>query len=603
MHSTDLLHLLPYQADFAANTARFKIGLWARQTGKDHTATAEAVLDCLHNPGTTWIIVAAGERQALESLAKAKEWAAFLKFQIADYTEAPGNVPYAVARAASTEIKWSNGSRLIALPANASTIRGYSANLILTEFAFHENPDAIWRAIYPTISNPLRGGVKKLRIISTPNGLNNKFAHLWHSHNLTLNPNPNLNPSSSITGGARSTVPHFNNNQSVPFASEGNLQSKISNLQSPLFHTSRITIHDAIRDGLPLDSAELQAGLNDPEAWAQEYLCEFMDNSSVLLPYDLIESCESSFATEGSTLESLSASALPGNGRPQLFAGIDFARKNHLTVCWILERLPLTPNLNLSLGGTSSMSPSSPIPNNQFSIFDSQSQSSLMPNAHCSIPNAQWNPSSSAISAPSALFLTREVLCLQNASTPDQLALLLPRLRLCQRVCLDYTGPGIGLGDFLHRELNNSISSPHLIGRGPLNNSVPSPHQMGRGPGRGDRLELCTFTAPFKAELFPRLAAAFESRELLIPIGRDIREDLHSIYRTVTNSGTVLYRAHSTPDGHADRTTALALALRAAQSAVHHPGGCSTVGRKYRICGGPARNSYSPPERTLAILY
>src|SRR5688572_24221497 len=35
------LRLLPYQSDFAANTSRFKIGLWARQTGKDHTAAAE----------------------------------------------------------------------------------------------------------------------------------------------------------------------------------------------------------------------------------------------------------------------------------------------------------------------------------------------------------------------------------------------------------------------------------------------------------------------------------------------------------------------------------------------------------------------------------
>ena len=134
------LHLLPYQAAFAANTARFKIGLWARQTGKDHTAAAEAVVDCMHHPGTTWIIVAASERQALESLAKAKEWADFLQFEIDDYSEAPGHLPYSLARASSTEIKWSNGSRLIALPANPSTIRGYSANLILTEFAFHENP-------------------------------------------------------------------------------------------------------------------------------------------------------------------------------------------------------------------------------------------------------------------------------------------------------------------------------------------------------------------------------------------------------------------------------------------------------------------------------
>jgi hypothetical protein len=39
----DTLELLPYQADFAANNSRFKIGLWARQTGKDHTAAAPGV--------------------------------------------------------------------------------------------------------------------------------------------------------------------------------------------------------------------------------------------------------------------------------------------------------------------------------------------------------------------------------------------------------------------------------------------------------------------------------------------------------------------------------------------------------------------------------
>ena len=66
-------------------------------------------------------------------------------------------------------------------------------------------------------------------------------------------------------------------------------------VQNSLYFKSRITIHDAISAGLSLDPAELQSGLNDPEAWAQEYLCEFADNSTVLLPYDLIETCESSF--------------------------------------------------------------------------------------------------------------------------------------------------------------------------------------------------------------------------------------------------------------------------------------------------------------------
>ena len=100
------------------------------------------------------------------------------------------------------------------------------------------------------------------------------------------------------------------------------------------------------------------------------------------------------------------------------------------------------------------------------------------------------------------------------------------------------------------------------------------------------RLPCCTFTSSFKAELFPRLAAAFESRELLIPIGRHIREDLHFIYC-----------AHTTPDGHADRSTALALALRAAQTAPA-PGGVSIVGRKHRFLGF----WYASPH-TLAIFH
>ena len=183
--------LLPYQSAFATNSARFKIGLWARHTGKDHTATFEAVVDSIRNPGIKWIIVAAGERQALETLAKAKEWAETLHLRIADYNEEKLGPS---ARMQSAEIKWSNGSRMLALPTKPQTIRGFDGNLILTEFAFHDDPDAVWSAIYPSINNSMRGGVKKLRIISTPNGLNNKFADLWLNTPGTaepLNPNPN----------------------------------------------------------------------------------------------------------------------------------------------------------------------------------------------------------------------------------------------------------------------------------------------------------------------------------------------------------------------------------------------------------------------------
>ena len=72
---TELLGgFLKYQKAWLADGSRFKIGLWARQTGKDFTCAAEAVLDCIETPRCHWLILACGERQAKESLEKAKEF-------------------------------------------------------------------------------------------------------------------------------------------------------------------------------------------------------------------------------------------------------------------------------------------------------------------------------------------------------------------------------------------------------------------------------------------------------------------------------------------------------------------------------------------------
>ena len=278
--------LLPYQRQWVDNAARFKIGLWARQTGKDFSCASEAVEDSIRRPGTQWTVLATGERQALESVAQAKLWAEAYNLALADYQEDRDG---SEALLKSAEILWPNGSRYRALPANPQTARGLSTNLILTEFAFHEKPDEIWRAIYPSISNPLRGGEKKLRIISTPNGLGNKFADLW---------------------------------------------TKNFGVENAAYDCQKITIHDAVRLGLPIDIEALRAGLDDPEGWAQEYECEFLDSSAVLLPYDLILLCESDQAA----VEAPPEFWLVKPAHP-IYLGIDFGRKKDLTVCWTLEQI------------------------------------------------------------------------------------------------------------------------------------------------------------------------------------------------------------------------------------------------------------------------
>ena len=148
--------LLSYQRRWIDDAARFKIGCMARQTGKSWTSALEAVRDCLERK-TTWVCLSAGERQALEWMLKAREHTEAFKVALAGYEEDRASAESLLKAA---EIRWPNGSRLIAIPANPDTARGYSANLLLDEFAFHENPDAIWRAIYPSISNPLKGEFK-----------------------------------------------------------------------------------------------------------------------------------------------------------------------------------------------------------------------------------------------------------------------------------------------------------------------------------------------------------------------------------------------------------------------------------------------------------
>lgn len=62
------------------------------------------------------------------------------------------------------------------------------------------------------------------------------------------------------------------------------------------------------------------------------------------------------------------------------------------------------------------------------------------------------------------------------------------------------------------------------------------------------------------------MSRAFEQRELLIPISRAIREDLHAMMQTF-NGGEYNYWSPRTKEGHSDICTAYALALRAASGA------------------------------------
>lgn len=424
--------LLSYQRAWADDAARFKIGLMARQVGKDFSSGEEGIRDCYQAESrgekTTWLLAAPSERQSLESLEKWKEWVAAYKLAIEDIQEERVGGSETLLKSAT--IVFHGGSRVIAVPGKPDTVRGFSANVLLTEAAFFEDLKSTLRAVLPSITNPLRGGLKKLRMISTPNGRGDRFEEIW------------------------------SDNFKKPGAK---------------WSCHKVTIWDAVKQGLPMDPNEIRDALNDPIGWAQEYECEFLDTSNVLLPYDLIAGAESADATE------FCDPAFFAAGSSQVFCGVDFGRQNDPTVCWTLEQ----------------------------------------------IGDILW---------------TREVLVLDEMDSPDQQAILASRIHRSERTCFDYTGPGIGLGDFLKREHGEWNPEGHLFGK----------------------IELCTFTVGFKREIFPRMRRKFEAPvKVRVPVSRVVREDLHAMQQIV-NGGQYDYWAARTKEGHSDRCTALALAVRAA---------------------------------------
>ncbi len=80
----------------------------------------------------------------------------------------------------------------------------------------------------------------------------------------------------------------------------------------------------------------------------------------------------------------------------------------------------------------------------------------------------------------------------------------------------------------------------------------------------GERVEAVTMSAPVKEALASRILATFQRGDIRIPNYRPLIDDLHSVARTVTVSGNVRYVAPREAGSHADRWTALALALQAA---------------------------------------
>jgi phage FluMu gp28-like protein len=370
------------------------------------------------------VLLSAGGRQSAELIQKVRQHCQALAIA----HEFIGDRFFADTSFRQLEVRLPNGVRLVGLPANPQTARGFTGDVLLDEFAMHSFDREIWAAMFPTI---LRSG-GELDVASTPKGRKNVFYQL-----------------------------------------QGNEQ----------FSRSMVTLPQAIEQGLGVDLEEVRRSMGDEELFRQEFLCEFVDESTAFLTYEQIAACEDPALVRDTSVEKLESFG------GDLYAGVDVGRRKDLTVVWVLE-------------------------------------------------------------ARAEELVTRGVYELANAPFREQSALLsaVLRLRLLRRCCIDATGLSMQLAESAVEEFG------------------------------AHRVEAVTFTGPVKAWLAGGLRVVVEQRRIRIPVDDSIRNDWHSVERSVTSGGHVRFEASRNSGSHADRFWAAALAVQAA--------GAASTGREVEWSGG-----------------
>jgi phage FluMu gp28-like protein len=301
--------LLPYQERWIADDAKLKIVVKSRQTGFSFAGALRAVLRCLERR-TTWILLSKGERQSKLLMEKVQDHVkaigAASQYYESNFMEG--------TLTKQLEVRFPNGSVIYGLPANPDTARGYSGHATLDEFAFHADSQKIYAALFPTISRGFG-----LELISTPNGQQGKFYEIAKAAGL-------------VDRGSE-----FGIRDSAP-------EPRIANPESRPWSGHRVTIYDAVRQGLPWNIDELRRGVDDEETWQQEYCCAFLSDAANYIPMELIMGCVSEEATTEWSPESEvrgPASVTPdaGHRTSDLYLGVDIGRKRDLTVAWLFEKL------------------------------------------------------------------------------------------------------------------------------------------------------------------------------------------------------------------------------------------------------------------------
>jgi len=277
-----IVDLLDWQKRYIDDPSRFKLVVACAQSGKSFATSLEFVLRALRKKKGLGILLSASERQSVELMEKVKVHCQAMN-AVVDYEDGF----FEQTEIAQHSARFPNGARIIALPANPDTARGYSGDVFLDEFALHRDSKSIWAAM---MTRATRG--YDVRVASTIKGTNNKFYELVKSLGMHEGGRP----------------------ESQPVKKAG-------------WSGHWVDIYMCREQGLKVDIEGLREAIGDEDIWLQDYCNVAISDASQYIADELWTACESDEAS----LE------WDGTFRFGLCAGFDVARSRDLSVITIVE--------------------------------------------------------------------------------------------------------------------------------------------------------------------------------------------------------------------------------------------------------------------------
>ncbi len=278
-------HFLPYQQRWLQDESRLKIAEKSRRIGWTYVQSYEDARDAARQGGMDVWFSSADESAAREYILYVEQWAKL--FHLA--AEVLGEVVLSARDdIKALSVRFASGHRINALSSNPKAFRSKGGKLVLDEYAFHPDPDALWRAAAPIITWGYPA-----RVISTHNGQGQRYFRMveearkgnrWSLHSVTIEQALNEGLLDKILGRAAS---------------------------------------EADRAGF---LADCRATAGDEETYLQEYLCQPIDATTAYLTWDLITSAEHPHAGDPEHYQ----------GGP-CYLGMDIARRRDLTVILVAE--------------------------------------------------------------------------------------------------------------------------------------------------------------------------------------------------------------------------------------------------------------------------